>query len=133
MYGSHIGAFNMSKFDKPTKKSENNSNNKGQKNQNNKQKNNNTPNKLGGLSLSSFSKYLNTDPAPMGETKRQDTRKDKVSKNTNKAIVDQATLDDFVEEYVKNKTDSAVISGLLRTQIVEIGKIMEHYFDPAYS
>lgn len=132
MYGFTPGSlsFDMSKFNNDNSRRTQTNGTRGNNNQRQK-KSNQSGNRLGKMSLESFSRYMNG--TPMGSTPKQDTRKDKVSQNSNKAIVDQATLDDFVEEYTKNKTDSAVISSLLRTQIVEVGKIMEHYYEKTYA
>ena len=74
-----------------------------------------------------------------GVKKEVETRKDKVMSDQNKsneesykANIDQAVLDDFVEMYVKNKSDSEVVMELLSKQLIDIGMIMQNYYNPAY-
>ena len=72
-----------------------------------------------------------------GESESQkptESRKEKLAKNNINAQVevDHALLDDFVENYTKNKVDSAYVSNLLVTQFIDVAKAMEHYYDGAY-
>lgn len=89
---------------------------------------------LRNLNLPKLSDFSN-----FGSKKKIETRKDKVestksksNEDSYKVSIDQAVLDDFVEMYVKNKSNVEVVVELLSKQLIDIGTIMQNYYNPAY-
>ena len=115
-----------------------NRNNKNKKPMNNKPKNS-----LGRFSTGFMDTLYSSNLGTFGK-KHKETRVEKAEKdfhntqNNASAMkaqvrVDQAVLDDFVEAYTSNKSDSQFITELMRSQIVRVSDVMVHYFDNRYA
>lgn len=94
--------------------------------QSNSKKNNNEQtksflNKMSNISLMT----------PFGGKTEPKTRKEKSNKD-NTLEMFQATLDDFVEEFKKNKSDPQAINSLMAIDFGTVAKIMTNYFDKKY-
>lgn len=108
----------------------------GRRNDKNGADKNNQNSALKGLSLSSYASFLKRGPFGTNKNKKESTRVEKVqtspSHSKNDVEIAQAALDDFVEKYTTNKSDSTYIQALLGAEYVKVAEIMEHYYDNAY-
>ena len=106
--------------------------------------NNNRGTSMRGLRLDRYASLLSRGPfgTPGNKTNsKSSTRVEKVKnqKNNKQNVTDeavilaQATLDDFVEKYAENKSDSTYIQTLLGDDFGAVAEVMRHYYDTAYN
>ena len=129
---SLIGNFSLGDFDGTNNTSEKSNRNKNNNNNgDNRERRNNKGTFLGRMSMTKMSDFLSS-PGFGEPSRKSNSRKDKVEDANNDIEMSKAILDDFVDEYMKNKSDVAVINNLMIHQFAGIAKIMTHYYDKKY-
>ena len=130
-----LGEFdNMDSFEEDTMdtRSERENNNESGGKSNNVRHNNNKGSFLGRMSISKMDAFLN-NPGFGGSSGKSKSRKEKVQDTDNEAEMSKAVLDDFVDEYVKNKSDVSVINNLMAVQFAGVAKIMSQYYEKKFA